>query len=215
MRSNSSYSAWASRAEVGSSSRRIRASRMKARASGTFLPARFQDCLPVGDRAEVSESDVLRGRRLVGDVVLEHATNLAAELRGIDVFYVDAVDQNAAVDGIVEAADQLEERRLPGTIAADNGDRLSRGDGETQVGQRVLGCSWVGEADVLEADLTFNWIWQGDWVCGCRQRARRFHQLEQVAQVEIVLVHAGEPTEDSLDRVLHRLRRRGVKGEVA
>ena len=92
---------------------------------GSGLPAGFEDRLAVGDGAEVSQTDVLRRGRLVGHVILKHAADLGAQVGGINVPDVDAVDQDAAVGRIVEPADQLEERGLARAVAADDRDRLS------------------------------------------------------------------------------------------
>src|SRR5207248_5187367 len=92
-----------------------------------------RDCLAIGEMAEVAEADVLGRRRLIGDVVLEHAANLGAELIGLVIPDIDAVDEDPTLDRIVEPADQLEEGRLPGAVAADDRDGLAGGDGKAQV----------------------------------------------------------------------------------
>ena len=79
----------------------------------------------IGKGAQIAESDILRRGRLIGDEILEHATDLRPQLGRIVIPDVDLIDQDATRDGIVEAADQFEEGGLAGTVAADDGDRLA------------------------------------------------------------------------------------------
>ncbi len=105
--------------------------------------------------------------------------------------------------------------RMRPPVAADDRDRLTGVDGEAQVRQRILGRARVREAHVVESDLTPDGVGNRDGFGGSGERTRRLHQLEEVAQIEVVLVHPGEAAEDALDRVLHRLRRGRVEREVA
>ena len=182
---------------------------------GARLPAGYDDGIPVGDRRQTSQADVFRGGGLVGDVVLEHAADLTAQGCRVVVTKVDAVDQDAARSGVVQPADQLEECRLAGAVSSDDGDGLPGRDRETQLGQGILLGVGIGKADLLETDLSAQGAVDGDRFGRRRQTAFRFHQLEEIAQIEVVLVHSGEPAEDPLDRVLNRLGGRCVEGEVA
>ena len=173
---------------------------------GAGLLARADDRLAVGDLWHVAEPDVLRGRRLVVDVVLEHRADLRAQLVGIEVADVDAVDQDPALDRVVEAADELEQRRLAGAVAADDRQGLPRLDREARR-RSAPGSRRPGRRSVTFSNVISPRSGSGT---GRRARARTGidgslgHQLEEVVQVEVVLVHAREAAEDALDRVLHR-----------
>ena len=58
--------------------------------------------------------------------LLGHVAELAAERAQVDVAHGDAVDEHRAAVDVVEAGDQLHERRLAGTGLADQRDRLAR-----------------------------------------------------------------------------------------
>ena len=111
--------------------------------------------------------------------------------------------------------DQLEQRGLPRAVPADHSERLARPDCEAQVGERRLVGSRIGEGDVLELDLTTHRRRNLDRRCFDRHRGLGLHELEQVVQVQVVLVHPGEAAEDALNRALHRLRRGRVQRQVA
>src|SRR5713101_59010 len=179
------------------------------------LSAGDLDPLAVVDVLHVAEPDVFRRGRLVGDVVLEHRTDLGAELVGVEVLDVDPIDQDPAGVGVVQAADQLEQGRLAGAVPADYGQRLARLDSEAEVGQRVGLSARVGECHVVKADLAAHRL--RDLHRGGRRlhRRLRLHQLEQVVQVEVVLVHPRKAGEDALDRTLNRRCSRRVQREVA
>ena len=50
---------------------------------------------------------------------------------------------------------------------------------------------------------------------GDRHRWLLRHQLDEIVQVQVVLVHPGEAAEDALDRVLHRNRGLRIGGQGA
>ena len=71
-----------------------------------------------------------------------------------DVAQVVPVDQDAAGGRVVEARDELGERRLAGAGRADQRDGLARRDAQVDVAQRVRSPSAaVGERHVVEVDL--------------------------------------------------------------
>ena len=85
---------------------------------------------------------------------------------------------------------------------------------EVEVAQHgVLGVR-VGERDVLEADLPVQRQRHRLGLFGYRHQRFLGHQLVEVVQVEVVLVHPGEAGKDALDRVLDRGRGLGVGGQV-
>ena len=72
-----------------------------------------------------------------------------------DVADVVAVDEHLAVERVVEAGEQLGDRRLPRAGGADQRERLALGDREVDVLEHErVGC--VTERDVLERDLALD-----------------------------------------------------------
>ena len=69
----------------------------------------------------------------------------------VPVAHVDAVDQHAAALHVVEAVEQLDDRRLAGAGGTDDGDLLARLDDEGHVAQHPV-LAAVGEPDVVELD---------------------------------------------------------------
>ena len=68
---------------------------------------------------------------------------------------------------------------------------------------------------MLEGDLAAQGDGHRDRLGRSGQRAPGLHEFEQVAQVEVVLVHARKAAQDALDGALDRLRRGGVERQVA
>src|SRR5207237_7978276 len=112
-------------------------------AAGARLPGGILDRWALLDERQVPEADVLRGGGLVGDEVLEHGADLLAQLLGIELPDVDPVQKDVASRGVVEAAQQLDQRRLAGAVASDYGDGLARRDREAHVVERLCRCSRV------------------------------------------------------------------------
>ena len=83
---------------------------------------------------------------------LRNDPELAANRRLRDLAQIGAVDRDAPVSRVVEAGEQLRDRRLPGARVADERDRGACGHVEVEVVQHV-GELAVAEADVLEADV--------------------------------------------------------------
>ena len=65
--------------------------------------------------------------------VLEHHAEPAAQRAPLRLPEIDAVDPNRAAVDVVEAHQQVHERRLAGTGRTDDRDHLSRRDVERQV----------------------------------------------------------------------------------
>ena len=63
-----------------------------------------------------------------------------------------AVEQDAALGGLVEAREQLDERRLAGAVLADQREALAARDEDVDIAQRPVFLARVAEADALEAD---------------------------------------------------------------
>ena len=70
----------------------------------------------------VGDGDVLAHAAVEQQVLLQHHAHLAAQLRGVDQADVDAVHQQAALLGHVQALHQLGQGAFAGAGAADDAD---------------------------------------------------------------------------------------------
>ncbi len=120
---------------------------------------RRRDDLRLG-RLRAAVADVVADRAVQQRGVLRHHRDLRAQAllrHGGDVL---AVDQDAAALEVEEAQQQIDERRLAGTGAADEADLLAGLDGQAQAVDDT-NISAVAEAHVLEADLALRHVQLG------------------------------------------------------
>src|SRR5262245_22548702 len=76
-------------------------------------------------RAFLAEPDVLADRHVEQHVLLEHHCHAPAQRFTSHLADIDAVDADAALVGLVEAQDQIEQRALPGAARADDRNALA------------------------------------------------------------------------------------------
>ena len=95
-------------------------------------------------------------RRAEQEGVVVDDGDLRAQRVRVDRAHVGAVDEHAPRGRVVEARDELHERRLARPGRADQRERRARLDGERDVAQRGLGMAVgilvVGERDVAQLD---------------------------------------------------------------
>ena len=108
--------------------------------------------LVVGRPAGVAEDDVLpQGERVLGEL-LEDGGDAALPGPLVDLGQVDAVDRDAALRRLVEAAQQVHQRGLAGAVLPDDGQRLPGPDQEVEIGEDGPVGGGVGEGDALHPD---------------------------------------------------------------
>ena len=95
--------------------------------------------------------DVLADGAVEQPGVLEDHPERPAQVVAGQLARVDAVDQDAAGVDLVEAHEQVDERRLAGAGRPDDGDRLAGRDVEIEVVDERL-VRLVAERDALEGD---------------------------------------------------------------
>ena len=102
--------------------------------------------------ARVAESNV--GRDVAGKQkhILQHQTQVAAQLLLVPLADVDAVDQDRAALDIVEAAERGDDRGLAAAGGADQSDFFTGADAKGNVFEHRL-AGLVGKPDVFEFDL--------------------------------------------------------------
>ena len=95
------------------------------------------------------------------DVLLQDDGDLVAQPGQVVVAHVDAADHHAPGGHVVQARDELDERRLPRAGAAHDAQGRARGDRQVDPAQGVgLGLPGVAEGDALEADLAVGHLGQ-------------------------------------------------------
>ena len=98
-------------------------------------------------RVGAAEGDVLADRGGEQEALLRHDAELPAQRAHLHVAQVVAVDADRALGRVVEARQQLHERRLAGARVADERDGLAGGDAEVDAVQH-LGALAVVEVHV-------------------------------------------------------------------
>src|SRR6185369_8371530 len=122
-------------------------------AVGAALAGRLLDGRAILETVELAEPDVLRGARLVGHVVLEHPADQASDGSRLELAEVDAVEEDPAVGGVVQASDELDQGRLPRPVPTDDRDGLAGRDREAHVAERVLVAARIPERHMIEDEL--------------------------------------------------------------
>ena len=98
----------------------------------------------------MAHADVLPHRHLVAHEVLEDDAHFAMQVLDGVLAQIDAVEQDLAFGGVVEARDQLDHGGLALAVFADQGDALAGLDGEVEVLQHAALGAGIGEGDVAE-----------------------------------------------------------------
>ena len=121
---------------------------------------------------ERADADVLVEAQVIADEVLENDANRAAHRLEIVVTQIDPIEQNAPFRRIIQPCEQLDERRLPGAVLANEGDALARMQAEVHMPQRPGVAAGVAKTDVFEhQSLAYRpghlWSAGGELMDGC------------------------------------------------
>ncbi len=106
-----------------------------------------------------AEGDVLADGGGEEGRLLQHDPDLLAQRLQRHVADVVAVDGDAAVGGVIEARDQVDDRGLARAGRAQQGDHLAGLGLQRDVVQHLM-VAEVGERDILETDVAFD---RGQW----------------------------------------------------
>ncbi len=176
---------------------------------------RLVDPRALARAVDVTEPDVVPGGQEVLEEVLEDDGDLPPQLLGIELPQVDAVDRDATLDRIVQAAEELDDRGLPGAVRADERHHLARMDDEVDPLEKRPGAPGIAEGDPFEPDALPDGIGHGLGIGGRDDRGLDVHEVLEPRQEEIVLVEAGETPEQALHLRLAALHGHEVHDEVA
>ena len=168
-----------------------------------------------GRRARPPERDVLADRAAEQERLLRHDPHLRAQRVHRDVAEVEAVDQHAALGRVVEARDELGERRLAGAGGADQRDGLARRHVQVRVDQRgVGGIAVVRERHVLEVDLPADAV-ELDGVGPVGEVGLLVEQLEDLVERRHPRLVGRVELRQRLDRVEEVVQRRDERDQHA
>src|SRR6185295_9916952 len=168
--------------EVASSRIRMRGSAAAARANATSCRCPADRCPP---RSPTSVSYPSGSRSMnscapTACAAARISSSVASGCPNARLSRIVAVDQHAPLVGVVEARDQLRQRRLPGTGLAHQGERLPGRHRERHVLERGR-LAPVGERHVLEPDLAA-YARQVDGVWTVRDVRVLVQQLEDLVE---------------------------------
>ena len=152
-------------------------------------------------RVRLAEGDVLADRAGEEEALLRHDPELAAQRLLRDVVEVVPVDRDPARARVVEAREQLRDRRLARAGVADERDRRARRNVERDAVEHLGAFVPVAEAHVLEADVARR-------CCGSSTGARPVEHLRLLVQHLDDLVERGDRREErvvELRELLHRV----------
>jgi hypothetical protein len=100
------------------------------------------------------ERDILVNGAVEQDALLQHHADLAAQPSDVDLADVDAVDQDLAALGAVEALDELCQRRFSRARGTDDAEDLARGNVEFDAGERLRSARSVADPPPVMIEST-------------------------------------------------------------
>ena len=115
-----------------------------------------RDAFVVGARRDPADRDIVAGRQVVADEVLEDDAHAAAQFVEPVVAQVASVEQDAALVGVVEPRQQLHQRGLARAVLADQRHHLAGLQGEGKMAHRPTLGAVIDEADILEHEAVAN-----------------------------------------------------------
>jgi hypothetical protein len=146
-----------------------------------------------------ADGHVLAHRHLVLAEVLEDAADLLLHAAGAEAPGLHAVQQDAPAGRLVEARHQLDERRLAGAVLPHQRQRGAAPHRERHALQHVALGERVAEADVLEVDPIDR---PHPHLARVEVARVQLQEVEEVAHVEQVLLHAADALQQRLELAL-------------
>ena len=123
---------------------------------------------------------------------MEDDADFFTEVGGRIFTEIDAVKKNATGGGIVQAANQLDERRFPGAILADKCQSFFRFQTEAHVLKYSFSGVSVGEGNALEFEALADGTGAWQAVGGVLNRRFGVKELEQIAHKKRLFRNVGK-----------------------
>src|SRR5262249_13068996 len=105
---------------------------------------------------DFADADVLVEAHVVAHEILKDDADRAPHLFEVVFAKIDAVKQDAPLARIVQARNELRERRFPGPVLTHERDALAGANREAQMADRPLFAARVAKADILEDESLAN-----------------------------------------------------------
>ena len=184
-------------------------------ACGTGAFRRPGDAGHMRGPADISKPDVVPDGHIVVHIILQDDSNLSAPAGQAQALQVDAIDGYPALFGIIETAEELDERGLARAVLAHQGYRLARRDQEGYVVQSILILTGVLEAEALEGDAMLYLSWNREGICGILDIGLQIQELVEVAEEEVTFIETGQAFQHILQEVLALLEGTEVHDQAA
>ena len=168
---------------------------------------------------DAAHGQVLAGRQLEAHEILEDDADFLAQLGGVVFAQIVAVEQDAALAGVVEAGQELDEGGFAGAVFAHQRQLLAGVQREAEVANGPLRPILVLKPDVLKLEPLPD---------GPREGPRRLaaghlphdagpqgKEVEEVLQVQGPVGHRAEAAEDAFEQRPQPGKRAGQEGELA
>ena len=174
-----------------------------------------RDALAVVARLDPADRDIVAGRQVVAHEILEDDAHAAAQIIEPVVAQVVAVEQDAALVGVVEAGQQLHQRGLARTVLADQRHHLAGLQGEGEMAYRPALGAGIDEAHILEHEAFADRPGERQGI-GRRMDFRPdLEEGEEIVEVERLAGHGREAAQQRFEQRAKPAERAREEGEVA
>ncbi len=164
---------------------------------------------------ELPEADILTRSELVAPKVLEDGTHRATQLAQIVLAQIYPIEQDLSARGIIEPQQQLNHRRLPGTVVSHQRHTFPRQQVERDIAQDRGGLPRIGEAHLLKHDALADLLRRWPWMIRYGQIGRRLDDPQQARQkAEVYGEQPGEVAQTQ-QLSLQQCRRAAIERECA
>ena len=106
----------------------------------------------VPQRFDLADADIFAHDKIISHEILEDDADVLSQTVQVVIPEIDAVEQNAPLVGVVEAREQLHQRRLARTVLPHQSDALVRLECERESAHRPPLRARIPETDVLESE---------------------------------------------------------------
>ena len=149
---------------------------------------------------------------MVAHKILKDHANALAQLVGVVLAQVDAVEQNLSFGRVVQACEQLDQRGFARAILAYQRQLLARRDFQAHIAQRPVVTAGVAKPDVAELQPTLQFTRHRHRRGVHRHLRREAQEGEQVVHKQPVLKQAVHIVEQALEGTLAVAEQRQVEG---
>ncbi|KPW86605.1 Uncharacterized protein ALO92_04433 [Pseudomonas congelans] len=176
------------------------------------LRRRFAPTAFIMKGLSITDPEVLADLKLIANEVLKNHPDARAQGVFVPLLKVATIQQNAALIGLIEARQQLDQGSLSRAVLADQGHAAPRSQVQVDVFQCRTAGPRIGETDVLEAHAITGLRALGQ--AASRRRNRLTEVDIQVGQIQPVLVQTTDGAETAAHSGLPLLEQHQVHGHL-